>query len=67
MIDGKFGEIGELIFEVDLIATDGERFPEFYGWNLDIGVKSPNAVYNRGSPGYIMLNYQFPQSDNLCH
>ena len=26
MIDGKFGEIGELIFEVDLIATDGERF-----------------------------------------
>lgn len=27
MIEGKFGEIGELIFEVDLIATDGERFP----------------------------------------
>ncbi|HAG79821.1 MAG TPA: aspartyl protease [Cyanobacteria bacterium UBA12227] len=27
MIDGKFGEIGELFFEIDLIAADGERFP----------------------------------------
>lgn len=26
MISGKFGEIGELIFEIDLIAADGERF-----------------------------------------
>ena len=27
MISGKFGEIGELIFEIDLITVDGERFP----------------------------------------
>ncbi|MEP0878647.1 aspartyl protease [Funiculus sociatus GB2-M2] len=27
MILGKFGEIGELIFEIDLIAADGERLP----------------------------------------
>lgn len=27
MISGKFGEIGELIFEIDLIAADGERYP----------------------------------------
>jgi len=27
MISGKFGEIGELIFEIDLIAGDGEIFP----------------------------------------
>ncbi|MEH2013354.1 hypothetical protein [Nostoc sp.] len=26
MISGKFGEIGELIFEIELIATDGEKF-----------------------------------------
>ncbi|MFB2896219.1 aspartyl protease [Aerosakkonemataceae cyanobacterium BLCC-F50] len=26
MISGKFGEIGELIFEIDLIAADGEIF-----------------------------------------
>ncbi|MFP4121610.1 aspartyl protease [Coleofasciculus sp.] len=27
MISGKFGEIGELIFEIDLIAADTERYP----------------------------------------
>ena len=27
MMNGNFGEIGELIFEIDLIAVDGERFP----------------------------------------
>ncbi len=27
MISGRFGEIGELTFEIDLIASDGERFP----------------------------------------
>ncbi len=27
MISGKFGEISELIFEIDLIATDEERYP----------------------------------------
>lgn len=27
MIPGKFGEIGELIFEIDLIADNGERLP----------------------------------------
>ncbi len=27
MIDGRFGEIGELFFEIDLVAADGERFP----------------------------------------
>jgi len=27
MILGKFGEIGELIFEIDLIAADGEKLP----------------------------------------
>ncbi|MEB3182015.1 MAG: aspartyl protease [Nostocaceae cyanobacterium] len=27
MISGRFGENGELIFEVDLIVSDGERFP----------------------------------------
>lgn len=27
MILGKFGEIGELIFEIDLIADDGEKIP----------------------------------------
>lgn len=27
MINGKFGEIGELFFEIDLIAADHERFP----------------------------------------
>jgi len=27
MIDGRFGEVGELIFEIDLIALDGESFP----------------------------------------
>jgi predicted aspartyl protease len=27
MINGKFGEIGELFFEIDLIADDRERFP----------------------------------------
>jgi predicted aspartyl protease len=27
MINGKFGEIGELFFEIDLIAADRERFP----------------------------------------
>ena len=26
MISGKFGEIGELFFEIDLIAADGEGF-----------------------------------------
>ncbi|BAZ51709.1 hypothetical protein NIES4103_43670 [Nostoc sp. NIES-4103] len=26
MILGRFGEIGELIFEIDLIAVDGEKF-----------------------------------------
>ncbi len=26
MISGSFGEIGELFFEIDLIAADGERF-----------------------------------------
>jgi predicted aspartyl protease len=26
MIFGKFGEIGELIFEIDLIAADAERY-----------------------------------------
>lgn len=27
MISGRFGEIGELIFEIDLIASDEEKFP----------------------------------------
>jgi predicted aspartyl protease len=27
MISGKFGEIGELIFEIDLIAADEEKYP----------------------------------------
>ena len=27
MIPGNFGEIGELIFEIDLIADNGERLP----------------------------------------
>jgi predicted aspartyl protease len=27
MILGNFGEIGELIFEIDLIAADEERYP----------------------------------------
>ncbi|HEY9853217.1 MAG TPA: hypothetical protein V6D28_27340 [Leptolyngbyaceae cyanobacterium] len=27
MISGRFGEIGELIFEIDLITSEGERFP----------------------------------------
>ncbi len=27
MISGKFGEIGELIFEIDLIGTDEEKYP----------------------------------------
>ncbi len=27
MIVGRFGEVGELIFEIDLIALDGESFP----------------------------------------
>ena len=27
MIPGNFGEIGELIFEIDLIADDRERLP----------------------------------------
>ncbi|WP_335337763.1 hypothetical protein [Nostoc piscinale] len=26
MISGKFGEIGELIFEIELIAVDGEEY-----------------------------------------
>lgn len=26
MISGKFGEIGELTFEIDLIAADEERY-----------------------------------------
>ena len=26
MISGRFGNIGELFFEIDLIATDGEEF-----------------------------------------
>ncbi|MEH2235565.1 aspartyl protease [Nostoc sp.] len=26
MISGRFGEIGELIFEIELIATDGGKF-----------------------------------------
>lgn len=27
MINGRFGEIGELFFEIDLVAADGEMFP----------------------------------------
>lgn len=27
MILGKFGEIGELLFEIELIASDGEEYP----------------------------------------
>ena len=27
MILGRFGEIGELLFELELIASDGERYP----------------------------------------
>ncbi|MBD2777233.1 aspartyl protease [Iningainema tapete] len=27
MISGRFGEIGELIFEIDLITSDEEKFP----------------------------------------
>lgn len=27
MIEGRFGEIGELFFEIDLIGTNGEIFP----------------------------------------
>ena len=27
MINGWFGEIGELLFEIDLVATDGEILP----------------------------------------
>ncbi len=27
MISGRFGEIGELFFEIDLIAADEERYP----------------------------------------
>lgn len=27
MINGWFGEIGELFFEIDLVAADGENFP----------------------------------------
>lgn len=27
MITGRFGEIGELYFEIDVIAADGEIFP----------------------------------------
>ncbi len=27
MISGKFGEIGELIFEIELIAADEEKYP----------------------------------------
>jgi predicted aspartyl protease len=27
MMDGWFGEVGELFFEIDLVAADGERFP----------------------------------------
>lgn len=27
MIAGRFGEDGELLFEIELIANNGERFP----------------------------------------
>lgn len=27
MISGQFGAIGEIFFEIDLIAANGERFP----------------------------------------
>lgn len=27
MISGRFGDIGELFFEIDVIAADGENFP----------------------------------------
>jgi predicted aspartyl protease len=27
MISGQFGDIGELFFEIDIIAADGENFP----------------------------------------
>ena len=27
MISGKFGEIGELCFEIEVVAADGENLP----------------------------------------
>lgn len=27
MISGRFGEFGEIFFDIELIATDGERIP----------------------------------------
>lgn len=27
MIPGRFGEIGELIFEIEIIAADGNNYP----------------------------------------
>ena len=27
MISGRFGEIGQLFFDIDLVAGDGEQFP----------------------------------------
>ncbi|WP_318780883.1 hypothetical protein [Dendronalium phyllosphericum] len=46
MNSGKFGEIGELIFEIDLIAVDGEQFR--IDVLLDIGFTT----------GFLLLNTQ---------
>ena len=46
MISGKFGEIGELFFEIDLIAADGEGFQ--VDALLDTGFTS----------GWLAINFQ---------
>ncbi|HBE19163.1 MAG TPA: aspartyl protease [Cyanobacteria bacterium UBA11149] len=46
MISGKFGEYGELFFEIELIASNGEIFPV-------------EAILDTGfTTGYLAINFQ---------
>lgn len=45
MIQGEFDEIGQLFFEIDLIAADGDRF-------------TINALLDTGSTEWLALNEQ---------
>lgn len=46
MISGRFGENGELLFEIELIATSGDRFPV-------------EVLFDTGfTTGFLAINFQ---------
>ena len=48
MIAGKFGDIGELFFEIDLMTADGEIFPVDALLDTSAKFKDSGSKSNRG-------------------